>query len=189
MGRRRRRYSSSDAGFLLSFLVLLFVVEILDFLLPGAQLDAFGIRPRTLGSIPSIILAPFLHGNFEHLASNAVGLILFGSLAAFRGGHDLPTVVTISALVSGAGVWLFGAPGTLHVGASGIVFGLFAFTLAIGLFEKRLVSVLLSVVVIVVWGGLVLTLLELRPGVSWSGHLFGFIGGIISARELRTRRW
>lgn len=189
MAARRRRHNSPDVRFLLSLVAILWILEILDHILPGLYLDALGIQPRNLGSIPSIILAPFLHGNFAHLSGNTIGLLLFGGLATIRGGNDLPTVTFISALASGCGVWILGSPGSLHIGASGIVFGFFAFTIGIGVFEKRLVSVLLSLAVLVLWGGLVLTLLELRPGISWTGHLFGFIGGILAAREVATRRW
>lgn len=169
-------------------MVLIWAIELADLLL-SLQLDYLGIRPRTLGAILGIILAPVLHGGLPHLMSNTIGLLLFGALAMLRGGHDLPTVFVYSAAVSGAGIWIFGAPGTLHLGASGIVFGLFAFLLVIGAFEKRAVSVLLSVLVILLWGGLTLTLLHVQPGVSWSGHLFGFVGGVLAARTVRRRRW
>lgn len=184
----RRRSPQSDLTFLGSFLLLLWVIELVDLAL-GLRLDLLGIRPRTIGSVLSIPLAPFLHAGVPHLVSNTIGVALFGALASFRGGKDLPSVVFYSALTSGAGIWLLGAPRTIHLGASGVVFGLFAFVLVIGFFEKRAVSVLLSIAVILIWGGLTLTLFELRPGVSWSGHLFGFAGGILAAKELRRRRW
>lgn len=184
----RRRSSHSDLAFLGSFLALIWILEVVDALLmPG--LDLWGIRPRTVSSIPSIALGPLLHGGFPHVIANSIGLALFGTLAALRGGRDLPSVVFYSAVTSGAGVWLFGAPNTIHLGASGVVFGLFAFLLFIGFFEKRAVSVLLSIAVILLWGGLTMTLFEVRAGVSWSGHLFGFAGGILAARDLRTRSW
>lgn len=184
----RRRDRDTDFAFLASFVVLIWFLEICD-LAMGLGLDLWGIRPRSIASIPSIALAPLLHGGLPHVLSNTIGLLLFGSLAALRGGRDLPSVVFYSAIGSGIGIWLFGAPRTLHLGASGVVFGLFAFVLLIGFFEKRAISVILSVVVILLWGGLALAVFELQAGVSWTGHVFGFAGGILAARDLRTRGW
>lgn len=167
----------------------MWLTELADFLLPGLHLDLFGIRPRQLSSLPSIILAPFLHAGWSHLASNSVAILLFGSLASIRGGHDLPVVTFLSAVASGLGVWIFGTSGSLHLGASGVAFGLFAFALVIGLFERRAVSVVLSLCVLAVWGGLLLSMIRIESGVSWSGHVAGFAGGVAAARELRRRRW
>jgi membrane associated rhomboid family serine protease len=90
-------------------------------------------------------------------------------------------------LVSGLGVWLFGSAG-LHIGASGVVFGYLGFLLARGYFERNIPSILLSVIVGFLYGGAIWGVLPTQPGVSWEGHLFGFIGGVIAARFLSQRK-
>jgi membrane associated rhomboid family serine protease len=98
-------------------------------------------------------------------------------------------VTAIVALVGGLGTWLFGADGSLHVGASGVVFGFAAYLVARGLFDRRLHYLVIGLLVAVVYGGTLLSGLLPSPGISWQGHLFGALGGILAARILaRPRR-
>jgi membrane associated rhomboid family serine protease len=90
-------------------------------------------------------------------------------------------------LVSGLGVWLFGASG-VHVGASGLIFGYLGFLLLRGYFERNFPSILLSLIVGFLYGGAIWGVLPTQPGISWEGHLFGFIGGVLAARLLARRK-
>jgi membrane associated rhomboid family serine protease len=90
--------------------------------------------------------------------------------------------------VGGLGTWLFGMPNTIHIGASGVVFGLFGFLLSRGIFERSIGAVLMSLVAAFLYGGMLWSLIPVRYGISWSGHLFGFIGGMLAARALAGRR-
>ena len=92
-------------------------------------------------------------------------------------------------LVSGLGIWLFAAPNTIHIGASGIIFGYFGFLLSRSYFEQELLSAAVSVVVALLYGPLIWGVLpSRRRGISWQGHLFGFAGGILTARYLPELR-
>ena len=88
----------------------------------------------------------------------------------------------ISTVVSGLGIWLIAPRNTVHVGASGIVFGYLGALLFMGWFERRPLSVLLSIASLVFFGEMIMGLFPGAPGVSWQGHLFGFIGGVWAAR-------
>jgi membrane associated rhomboid family serine protease len=88
--------------------------------------------------------------------------------------------------VAGAGTWLFGASNTMHIGASGIVFGFFGYLLLRAVYDQRVSSLLIAIVLAVLYGASFLTSLMPAQGVSWSGHVFGFLGGIAAAR-LRYR--
>ena len=101
---------------------------------------------------------------------------------------DFFIVTGITMLVGGLGVWIFGVPGSIHIGASILIFGYLGFLLLRGYFQRNFASILLSLVVGVLYGGTVWGVLPSQPGISWQGHLFGFIGGIIAARMIAKEK-
>lgn len=168
---------------LVGWLVLLWILEILDLLLRGA-LDRLGIRPRQLVGLPGILLAPLLHGNLGHLAANTGPLAILGTLILLDGQSSWLVVTATAWLVSGLGVWLLGRPRTNHLGASGVVFGYLGFLLLRGYFVQSPTAVGIALLVGFLYGGVLWGLLPLRQGRSWTGHAFGFLGGAIAARYL-----
>lgn len=169
------------------FVGLMWGTEILDIFLGGA-LNQFGIRPHSLIGLRGILFAPFLHGNLFHLAANTVPFVLLGWLVMLRRTSDFFGVTAIVMLVAGLGTWLFAPSYTNHIGASGVVFGYLGFLLARGYFERSFGSILLSVIVGLLYGSMIWGVLPGQIGISWQGHLFGFIGGIIAARMLSKPR-
>lgn len=168
------------------FVATIWVLEVVDVFLGGA-LNTYGILPRNLIGLRGILFAPFLHGNFAHLIANTIPFLTLGWFVMLRETSDFFVVTGITMLVSGLGVWLIGSSG-LHIGASGVVFGYLGFLLARGYFERNIPSILLSVLVGFLYGGAIWGVLPTQPGVSWEGHLFGFIGGVIAARFLSQRK-
>jgi membrane associated rhomboid family serine protease len=162
--------------------VLAWGVEIIDFFL-GGNLNRFGILPRNGSGLLGILFAPLLHGDFAHLISNTVPFIALGWLVMVRRTSDFFVVTAIALLLGGLGTWLFGAPG-YHIGASGLIFGYLGFLLLRGYFERSVFSILFSVFVGVVYGGLLWGVLPNQVGISWEGHLFGFLGGVAAAKIL-----
>jgi membrane associated rhomboid family serine protease len=181
--------SDRFAGFrlVLAMAVVLWVAEIVDLVL-GHRLDRYGIEPRDGDGLVGIVAAPLLHGGFGHLISNTVPFVAMGLGIALKGAGRVLAVTAIVALVSGVGTWLLGPSSSLHIGASGVVFGYATYLLGQGLFERGLVEVGLGLLVGAVWGGALLGGLLPEPGVSWQGHLFGAIGGVIAARMLSNPR-
>jgi membrane associated rhomboid family serine protease len=169
------------------FVGLMWAIEILDLFLGGA-LNQFGIRPHSLIGLRGILFAPFLHGNLLHLIANTVPFLVLGWFVMLRRTSDFFTVTAIVMLISGLGVWLFAPSYSLHIGASGVVFGYLGFLLFRGFFERSFSSILLSLIVGVLYGGAIWGVLPLQYGISWQGHLFGLIGGIIAARMLSKPR-
>ena len=166
---------------------LMWVLEIVDTVLNG-RLDALGIEPREVESLPGIAFAPFLHGGFGHLISNTVPLLVLGALVALSGLVRVLKVTALVVLVGGLGIWLVAPGDTLHLGASILVFGYAAYLIARGLFDRRFAYLAVGVVVAFVYGsGLLIGLLP-RPGISWQGHLFGALGGLLAARVLAQPR-
>ncbi|WP_437337990.1 rhomboid family intramembrane serine protease [Sorangium sp. So ce296] len=175
------------AALLGGVVALLWAIEILDMAVFHGSLDALGIRPRTIPGLVGIALAPWLHGGFAHLIANTVPFVALGWLILLRKKSDLALVTLLSALVGGLGVWLIGSSSSVHIGASGVIFGYFGFLLLRGWFERSLLSIALSLVVGFVYGGMIWGVLPTRVGISWEGHLFGFLGGVLAARLLGGR--
>lgn len=146
-------------------------------------MDGYGIEPRTVNGLLGIVLAPFLHGGIPHLAANTVAFWLLGILTTSRKIADFWAVFMTSALVGGLGTWISGRPGTVHIGASGVIFGFLGFLMGRGFFERRPRAVLLSAGVTVVFGGMLesATPAVAGQGVSWEGHFFGWLGGLLVA--------
>lgn len=147
-----------------------------------------GIVPRTTYGLSGIVMAPFIHANVQHLLANTIPFVLLGAVILLRGVRAFTTVTIVSALVAGAGTWIFGTPGTMHIGASGVVFGFFGYLLFRAMYDRRLSSFLVALIVAVLYGGSLLMSIVPASGISWSGHLFGFLGGITAARLRYARR-
>lgn len=170
------------------FIAFIWALEILDLLFLGGALNAYGIRPRSIIGLRGILFAPFLHGGLAHLIANTVPFLTFGWLIMLRETSDFFVVTAVTMLISGLGVWLFGSPYTIHIGASGLIFGYFGFLLLRGYFERSVPAILFSLIVGLLYGGMIWGVLPLQVGVSWQGHLFGFVGGALAARLLARRK-
>jgi len=154
----------------------------------GGALLSLGIIPRTAIGLRGIIFAPFLHGSVNHLLSNSLPFLLLGWLVMLRDArHFFP--VTLAAMIgSGAMAWIFGASGSVHIGASGVIFGYLGFLMLSGWYARSMTSILLSIAVTVLWGGLIVGVIPGSAGISWQAHFGGFLGGVLAARAFRTKR-
>ncbi len=170
-----------NALFLLGIVGIFWVLEILDFILPGS-LDGLGIRPRYLPGLIGLAAAPFLHLDFEHLISNSVPFLVLGGAVLLGGRKIFISASVFIAFAAGFALWLLGPGGTNHIGASLVIFGYLGFLLARGVFEKSGPWIAVSLIILVLYGGMIIGVLPSRPEVSWQGHLFGFIAGILAAR-------
>ncbi|WP_373536309.1 rhomboid family intramembrane serine protease [Microcoleus sp.] len=182
------RELQSHAAILGGFVSLLWIIEIVDVFLFRGALNAYGVRPRSIQGLEGIILMPFLHGSFAHLAANTLPFVTFGWLIMLRETRDFFIVSALTILVSGFGVWLTGAPNSVHIGASGLIFGYFGFLLLRGYFERSFTSIAISLIVGFFYGGLIWGVLPSQPGVSWQAHFFGFVGGILAAQLLGRKK-
>ena len=170
------------------FIVIIWLVELVDWIIFNNALDAYGVKPRTATGIRGILFMPFLHQGFGHLVANTIPIVVLGWLVMLRRTADIFTVAAVTLIVGGLGIWLFGASNSVHVGASGLIFGFFGFLLARAYFERSPASIALAAVVLLLYGGIIWGVLPGQVGVSWLGHLFGFIGGILAAYLLSRRR-
>jgi membrane associated rhomboid family serine protease len=170
-----------------AMIALMWVTEVLD-VVAGHRLDNYGIHPRDVGGLPEVLSAPFLHAGFAHLISNTVPFAIMGAAIALGGLARVAVVTLIVALVSGLGTWLIAPENSVHLGASGVVFGYATYLVARGIYSRRLMEIVVGVIVVGVWGvGLLQGLLP-QDHISWQAHLFGAIGGVAAASTLAARR-
>ena len=160
-------------------LAVMWVLEIVD-TVAGGRLDQHGIRPRRVDGLDGIAWAPFLHGGFGHLIANSLPFAVLGGAIALGAVKRFVLVTLIVAVIGGAGTWLTGQDHSVHIGASGLVFGYLTYLLTRGFFARNVLYILGGIVVFMVYGGVLWGLLP-SPGISWQGHLFGAIGGVVAA--------
>jgi membrane associated rhomboid family serine protease len=154
--------------------------------LSGNALDAYGIRPRTDEGLLAIFIAPWLHGGWAHLVSNSVPFFVLGLLVLLEGWRHWWTTTLVVVLASGAAVWVLAPPGTITLGASGVVFGWLTYLIARGFYTRSGRQIALGVLILLVYGGALLGVLPTSVGISWQAHLGGAVGGLLAARMRRT---
>ncbi|WP_192930413.1 MULTISPECIES: rhomboid family intramembrane serine protease [Corynebacterium] len=167
----------------IAFLTVLWIVQIVNVYM-GGYLTNFGVHPRDPYGLIGIPLAPFIHGSWEHLIANTSIAWVLVFLVALSGRAVLWRASTIIVLVSGLGTWVVASPLTVHVGASGLIFGWVTFLIFQGWYSRSILQMLLGVVVVFAYGGVLWGVFPTTMGVSWQMHLFGAIGGVIAARSV-----
>jgi len=174
-----------------ALLALMWIVQLADAVLPGS-FSGFGLRSWDLSGLGGIVVGPLLHASWPHLIANSVPFLVLGCLVAVEGTRRFWAVTALVAVIGGLGTWVANAPGTLTVGASGLVFGYFGYVVlrvfAPGRVAHRILYAVVAVVVISLYGGSMLAgVVGVRDGISWQAHLFGAIGGGVAALAGRRR--
>ncbi|HWF79205.1 MAG TPA: rhomboid family intramembrane serine protease [Streptosporangiaceae bacterium] len=172
---------------MLGVLALLWIIQIVNFG-DGYHLTLnYGIRPRDVGSLPYILTAPFLHFSWSHIEGNSGPLFIFGFLAAYRGIGKFVAVTVIVVLTSGFAAWIFESPHSVGAGASGVVFGYFGYIMVRGLFDRRIIDLLIGAVMALCFAYQFSVLLP-HQGIGWQAHVGGLVGGVASGYLLRDWR-
>jgi membrane associated rhomboid family serine protease len=170
---------------ILQFAALLYAVYFIGLFIP---ITKFGILPRTTSGLIGVFTAPFLHGGIRHLLSNTVPLITL--LIALNTIYPTKTVAVFLFVTIAGGllVWIFGRDAN-HIGASGLIYGLVAFLIVHGILEKKYIPIGISIAVGIVYGGLIWGIFpSIKSYISWEGHLFGAISGVLIAFLLRNAK-
>lgn len=167
-----------------SITAVMWVLEAFDYTTNG-WLDRFGIQPRDVNDLPDIFTAPFMHAGFGHLMANTLPFLILGFIAAARGIAKFLVASLIIIVVGGLGVWFLSSANTL--GSSILIFGFFGYLVGRGIFERRLLDIGIAVAVVAVYGTMIFGIIPGDPGISWQGHLFGLLGGVLASWFLRRR--
>lgn len=184
--RVSKRKAQRQTGLKLAggFLATIWIVFILELVFPWLQ--AFGIHPLDVSSLPFIFTSPLLHANFEHIISNSIPGAIFAFLVGYSGKRVFWEVTTFVVIIGGLGTWLFGGVGTNHIGASGLVYGWLAYLIVRGFFNRSIGQIITGVVLGFFYSGLIFGLLPGTEGVSWQAHLFGAIGGFVAGMMITS---
>ena len=170
----------------LIFIGILWGIKIFDTIVP-IDLSNFGIVPRTIRGLAGILFAPFLHANYFHLMSNTIPAFVLLLVLILFYKKESPIVILLSIVMGGALVWIFGRSAS-HVGISGLIYSMAAFLITAGFIKKDIKSLLLSIVIIVLYGGLIWGIFPGRFWISWEGHFFGAIVGVVIAFYLFRKK-
>ncbi len=172
-----------------SFVLLLWSIKILE-TISGISLSEYGLEPHTLKGLRGIITMPLLHADFSHLSSNTLAclVLLFGLYLFYK--NSASTIFLILYICSNFATWIIGESGTIHIGASGLVYCLSWFHIVSGLIKKNKQQAAFGLLVIflygsVVWG--IFPMFQPSPHISWQGHLGGAITGLVFAIYYRKK--
>ncbi len=174
-----------EIGGILVLVGIIWAVSVVGFFWEPVR-STLALIPRELRGLDGIITMPFVHQGLGHLIGNTIPLLVLLALLAGSRGRSWAIVATI-VVINGVLLWLAGGAGA-HIGASGLVMGLITYLISSGLFEQRPLPLLISVVVALLYGTtLIWNLLPLSPGISWTGHLYGAIAGVVAGYAFASR--
>jgi membrane associated rhomboid family serine protease len=167
----------------IGFVVVLWLIHLMNW---GMDLDPlpFGVRPREWLGLIGIVTAPLVHGDFAHLVANSAPLLVLGAVMLFLYPHSTLRVLPAIYLGPGAAVWLFGRD-SVHIGASGLVYGLVGYVFVAGLLRRDRRAVAASLLVALMYGTLAWGVLPIQPRMSWETHLAATVIGVLLALALR----
>lgn len=162
---------------------ILWIVHIIK-ITTSIPIGYYGIFPREVSGLRGIVFAPMIHGDFQHLISNSVPMLVLTTIISyFYRKVAVPSFVLIYVL-TGFAVWMF-ARRSYHIGASGVVYGLVSFVFWSGVFRRNLRSIVLALIVTILYSGYFAGILPTKEGISWESHLFGAIAGLMVAFLLK----
>jgi len=147
--------------------------------------NEYGVYPRTFKGLRGIIFSPFIHGSVEHLYNNTVPIAILTASLAFFYRNIAFKVLLWGILLSGFITWLIGRP-SYHIGASGLIYVLVSFVFFKGILSKHYRLVALSLIVVFIYGSLLWYIFPVKDGISWEGHLGGFVTGLVMAFVIKA---
>jgi len=174
------------AIFMAALLGVLWLLEVIDSA-TNNSLDEFGIHARDTEGLAEIFSAPFLHYGWPHLIGNSIPFFVLGWLVLIGGLIRWVLSTVLVTVVSGLAAWGLSPYNTVILGASGVIFGWLTYLLARGILARSLGQILISVVVLFLYGSMIWGILPGADGVSWQGHLGGAVGGVAAAWLLHRR--
>jgi membrane associated rhomboid family serine protease len=171
---------------MVAFLAIIWIAQLANVLDHYQLTTDYGIRARDVSSLPEIVSAPFLHVSWTHIESNSGPLFIFGFLAAYRGVVRFLGLTGLVIIASGLADWSFGAPHSIGVGASGVVFGYLGYILVRGFFDRHGIDILIGAVMALCFAYQFTVLLP-RAGIGWQAHIGGLVAGVVGGWIFRDR--
>ena len=175
-----------QAAALLGSVGLIWAVSLYGLFVDPGVVSALALVPRSIDGLPGVLGTLLVHGSLGHLAANTPPLLVLGGMVAVRGAAYYLTAALAITVVGGLGLWVVGRDAA-HIGASGLIFGLFGFLVARGYYERRWSSIAAALVVVVLYGGMIAGVVPRGGQISWEAHFCGLLAGILCAWSLRRR--
>lgn len=172
----------------IGYLVLIWTVFLVNDFIFGGALNNFGVRPRETSTLWGILTAPLLHADYGHIVANSLPGALFAGLIAMSSKRLFWQVTLLITVVGGGLTWLVGGVNTVHIGASGLIYGWLAFLVVRGFVNRRVMQIILGVILASMYSGLIWGVLPTQMAVSWQMHLFGGLAGIWAAVMFKRGR-
>ncbi len=166
------------------FVVIMWVVKLTE-VFTHSDFASYGLTTRDFHGLKGIFTMPFLHGDFKHLSGNSVPMLILGSLLYYFYNRVAVTVLLWVWFAGASWLWFVGHPGITHIGASGIVYGLATFLFFMGVIRREYRSMVISLLVIFLYGSIFWGIFPIYKGVSWEGHLYGALAGLVAAIYFR----
>ena len=171
---------------MVAFLAFLWIIQLVNVAGGYHLVSEFGIRSRSVPSLPDIFTAPFIHLSWTHIEANSGPLFIFGFLAAYRGVIRFLGLTVLVIVVSGLTAWVLSPAGTIGAGASGVVFGYLGYILVRGLFDRHLIDLVIGAVMALCFAYQFTVLLP-HAGIGWQDHVGGLVGGVLGGWVFRDR--
>ena len=165
------------------FLLLMWLFFSVSFFF-NIDLGFLGILPRSYFGTIGIFTSPLVHGNLNHISSNSVPVLFLGTILYFFYPNIANRIFLQCYFFTNILVWFFGRT-FLHIGASGLIYGLAFFLISIGFFEGKFRALIISISVLAVYGSLVYTVFDFNQAISWESHVFGALVGVTSAYSIK----
>ncbi|MGY0605930.1 rhomboid family intramembrane serine protease [Corynebacterium amycolatum] len=172
----------------IGYLVLIWTVFLVNDFIFGGALNNFGVRPRETSTLWGILTAPLLHADYGHIVANSLPGALFAGLIAMSSKRLFWQVTILITVVGGGLTWLVSGVNTVHIGASGLIYGWLAFLVVRGFVNRRVMQIILGVILASMYSGLIWGVLPTQMAVSWQMHLFGGLAGIWAAVMFKRGR-
>jgi len=153
----------------------------------GQPFDALVLRPHDPAGLIGILTAPMLHASLDHLASNALPLLILGTLTGGLYPRATLRALPLIWIGSGIGVWFIGEPGSAHLGASGIAYGLSFLVFTLGVLRRDRQAIAAGMMAFFLYGSMLITIFPREANISWESHMCGAICGVIAAILWRKR--
>ncbi|MCK7638533.1 rhomboid family intramembrane serine protease [Corynebacterium sp. P7202] len=166
------------------WVALIWTVFLLN-IISGGHLNSFGIHPLDPTFLPAVLSAPFLHAGFAHIMGNTTVGVVAAFLIGLSGRRAFFEVTAICIIIGGLGTWLLGGVGTNHIGASGVVYGWMSYLVVRGFYNRSPGQIVVGAILVFSFSGMIHGFLP-QTGLSWQGHLFGAVGGVVAGATITS---
>jgi len=184
--RQDNKITRISFGIAFSIVTTMVIVFLYDFHF-HLELYKFGLLPRHFSGLLGVFTSPFIHStdNYSHILNNSIPMFVLTWLLFYSYRTVASKVFVFIYIFTGLVVWLIGRE-TFHIGMSGVIYGLTAFLVASGFYRKNMRVAGISLLVIFLYGSIIWGVIPLDPSISWEGHFFGFLSGLIMAGVFRN---